>query len=411
MKKVSEQIKTKAYGIGVMKLLKEVAEAGDDVHGNHTPLEICDMMLDKVDLVLAKSILVLYNIELLFALRKEKYKGQVTFFTQSTKKADLAPKILEGVAVEYIDKEENPLYFMENKWPDKFDIVIANPPYNKALHLKFLEKSMGLANDRVVFVHPGSFLCETKGKHGPFIRAKELIKEKAESLDFFNGNGIFQIGLFVPCLISNINMKGNLGKIQVSNSIYNNHSEIKSTDIDGISMFGVNPHFQSFKTKVRSSKNLNKFVNNRKNGNVDHSKYNFTVGFTRVIGHIHIPKSDDMTLPLHKDDFFCILNKKSSQSCIRKVEQNSLDGSGYDLWFGFSTEEEAKNFKNYLETDFARACLTTSKFAQSLYAGELETIPWMDFTQEWNDEKLYSHFNITEEEQAFIKEVIPPYYD
>ena len=62
MKKVSEQIKTKAYEIGVMKLLKEIAEAGDDVHGNHTPLEICDMMLDKVDLASAKSILVLYNI-------------------------------------------------------------------------------------------------------------------------------------------------------------------------------------------------------------------------------------------------------------------------------------------------------------------------------------------------------------
>ena len=56
MKKVSEQLKTKAYEIGVMKLLKEVAESGEDVHENHTPLEICDMMLDKVDLVSAKSI-------------------------------------------------------------------------------------------------------------------------------------------------------------------------------------------------------------------------------------------------------------------------------------------------------------------------------------------------------------------
>ena len=35
----------------------------------------------------------------------------------------------------------------------------------------------------------------------------------------------------------------------------------------------------------------------------------------------------------------------------------------------------------------------------------------MDFTQEWTDERLYKHFNITEEEQAFIKEIIPPYYD
>jgi len=41
----------------------------------------------------------------------------------------------------------------------------------------------------------------------------------------------------------------------------------------------------------------------------------------------------------------------------------------------------------------------------------LAYVPAMDFTQEWTDEKLYAHFGITEEEQAFIKEVIPPYYD
>jgi hypothetical protein len=41
----------------------------------------------------------------------------------------------------------------------------------------------------------------------------------------------------------------------------------------------------------------------------------------------------------------------------------------------------------------------------------MKLIPWMDFTQEWNDEKLYSHFGITKEEQAFIKQVIPPFYD
>ena len=41
----------------------------------------------------------------------------------------------------------------------------------------------------------------------------------------------------------------------------------------------------------------------------------------------------------------------------------------------------------------------------------LKSVPLVDFTQEWTDEKLYVHFNITEEEQAFIKEVIPPYYD
>ena len=55
-------------------------------------------------------------------------------------------------------------------------------------------------------------------------------------------------------------------------------------------------------------------------------------------------------------------------------------------------------------------CFAINKTTQKVTTG-LNSIPWMDFTQEWTDEKLYKHFNITEEEQAFIKKIIPPYYD
>jgi hypothetical protein len=56
-------------------------------------------------------------------------------------------------------------------------------------------------------------------------------------------------------------------------------------------------------------------------------------------------------------------------------------------------------------------CLALSKTNTTLFNGELKSIPWLDFTQEWTDEKLYSRFNITEEEQSFIKEIIKPYYE
>ena len=55
--------------------------------------------------------------------------------------------------ITHIDKEENPLYFMENKWPDKFDFVIANPPYS-GKDTKFLERACNLAKKQIVFVHP-----------------------------------------------------------------------------------------------------------------------------------------------------------------------------------------------------------------------------------------------------------------
>jgi hypothetical protein len=173
---MTQDLKTKAYERGIQAHLKSIAESGSDVHQNHTPAEICDMMLDKLDLSQPKSVLVLYNIELLFALKKRKFSGPVTFFTQSQEKADLAPKIFSNLTVEYIDKEENPLYHMETKWPDKFDIVIGNPPYQrpkgdtpisqgKNLYLDFITKSSLVLKDngRLIFIGPPNFLKPTDG--------------------------------------------------------------------------------------------------------------------------------------------------------------------------------------------------------------------------------------------------------
>ena len=57
-------------------------------------------------------------------------------------------------------------------------------------------------------------------------------------------------------------------------------------------------------------------------------------------------------------------------------------------------------------------CVNLSKLLKTRnLRSRLHLVPYLDFTQEWSDEKLYKHFNITEEEQAFIKEIIPPYYD
>jgi len=49
------------------------------------------------------------------------------------------------------------------------------------------------------------------------------------------------------------------------------------------------------------------------------------------------------------------------------------------------------------------------KIAQ-LECGEMELIPWLDFSVEWTDEKLYKEFNLTEKEIEFINKHIVKYY-
>ena len=380
----------------IMTALKEISELGDDIQENYTPLEICEMMISKVHLPKVKSILVLYNIELVFALKKHRYEGKITFLTSSLKKVELVQKMNYNVEIEYINKDENPLYHLEMNFPEKFDIVLSNPPYSKYLHLKFLEKCIPLTKEKIIFVHPSNSFINTKGGNSTYVASNLFLEDKLESVTLFNGNKAFGIAIKTPCSITTVNPKGNNGEIKVINLMTREEYTVNS--ISGITQFRNSEELWSIKSKIDA------YVS--KNGSLDgilgkKSSGRYMVEFSRIRGHCDNEGGIDSLMP--KDNFYTFLDKKAV------VEEK--ENPKYDLWFKFQTEEEGKNFISFLKTDFARFSLAMYKFAQSLNNGELRFVPTLDFTQEWTDEKLYKHFEITKKEQAFIKEIIPPYYD
>jgi len=380
----------------IMSALKEISELGDDNQENHTPLEICDMILSKVDLDKTKSILVLYNIELVFSLKKAKYEGRIKFLTSSLKKMELVQKMNYNVEIEYINKDENPIYHLEMNFTEKFDIVLSNPPYSKYLHLKFLEKCVAIANEKIVFVHPSNSFVNEKGGNSNYVNSNSFLEDKIESVEFFNGNGIFEIDLFAPCSITTVNPSGNGGKISVNNLMNGDQYEAKT--ISEITQFKNKPQLWSLKSKidsfVSSNGSLDDIIKDKRSGP-------YMVEFTRIRGHIN--NKGDMSSKILKDDFFTFMKKDT--------EVLQTQNPKYDLWFRFQTEREGENFISFLKTDFARFSLAMYKFAQSLNNGELRFVPMVDFTQEWTDEKLNSLFSVSKEEQEYIREIIPPYYD
>jgi hypothetical protein len=44
-------------------------------------------------------------------------------------------------------------------------------------------------------------------------------------------------------------------------------------------------------------------------------------------------------------------------------------------------------------------------------SGELKAVPYMDFSQEWTDEKLYKYFKLSKEEVQFIESYIGDWYE
>ena len=380
----------------VMSMLKEVAKTGEDIQEYHTPLQICEMILSKVNLAKAESILVLYNIEMIFALKKAKYEGKITFLTSSMRKVELVQKMNYNVEIEYISKDENPLYHLEMRFPEKFDIILSNPPYSKYLHLKFLEKCVPLAKEKIVFVHPSNSFVNEKGGNSNYVNSNSFLEDKIESVELFNGNGIFEIDLFAPCSITVVNPGGNGGKISVNNLMNGDRYEAKT--IAEITQFKNKPQLWDLKGKidsfVSSNGSLDDIIKDKRSGP-------YMVEFTRIRGHID--NKGNMSSKILKDDFFTFIKKDT------EVERKETPK--YDLWFRFQTESEARNFLSFLKTDFARFSLSMYKFAQSLNNGELRFVPRLDFTQEWTDKKLNDLFSVTEEEKAYIKEIIPPYYD
>ena len=72
----------------------------------------------------------------------------------------------------------------------------------------------------------------------------------------------------------------------------------------------------------------------------------------------------------------------------------------------FSSEEEAQQLANYLETRFVRFLVSLRKNTQDIFSERFSFVPDLPMTKKWTDSLLYKRFGITKLEQAFIEKMI-----
>ena len=70
--------------------------------------------------------------------------------------------------------------------------------------MDFLCKSHDIS-DIVLYVHPSTWLLDEKCKQKKFINTKDKVGKDLINIELFNGNKIFGIALFVPCVITYFN--------------------------------------------------------------------------------------------------------------------------------------------------------------------------------------------------------------
>jgi hypothetical protein len=269
----------------------------------------------------------------------------------------------------------------------KFDVVVGNPPYIRKTNLKFLNKSLEIS-DKVLFVHPATWLLDEKMVNSDFNRTRELHKDYLKYVEIINGNSIFGVKMFMPCAITYSDKTGNNGKINVVDRI-NNVTTIY-TSIYDINKYSNIIEYKSIKDKIKSKLTLNDFYKKERG--------NFYVNFSRVRGNVNENKESDNSMI--KNDFYTTITK----------DERVITSKTKSVFFSFSTELESNNFLKYLKTKFSRFCLSICKNGSDINSVDFKFTPWLDFTEEWTDKKLFEKFSLKNDEIDFINSVIPDYY-
>lgn len=71
-----------------------------------------------------------------------------------------------------------------------------------------------------------------------------------------------------------------------------------------------------------------------------------------------------------------------------------------------NTEQEALNVFNYLRTKLVRFLIQLTLTGMNMSIDNFKFVPWLDFTESWDDAKLYERYGLSDEEIAVVESVI-----
>lgn len=116
-------------------------------------------------------------------------------------------------------------------------------------------------------------------------------------------------------------------------------------------------------------------------------KYKVLVG---ILGAEHALEPD-------KDGKFRIIT-----SSLKIIGPNSACTHSYFTIGNFDNAETANNLYNYLKTKFARFLILLAMTSTHLSRNVLLFLPKQDFSEEWNDSKLFKKYGLSQEEMDLI---------
>lgn len=294
-----------------------------------------------------------------------------------------------------------------SKMKEAPDVTFSNPPYTNNLDLKII-KSLVEANclKKLICVHPCTWLTQTKIRFGfggskLFKDFRNLVRNHLKRVEFFDANKVFNIGLNADCIISDFDFT-----VKRKDYLFVKFLEDKEftnifKTIDEISLHGKN--FLYFEDLIE---NLKKYI--QKNGSLEtkritvkEAQKNFSNKFLVQFMIMRANKRYEK-----KSNFYVLQQLK-----INKEKENGVKEDG-EVVYVFNTQEEKENFLKTSKTDFMRLCLSILKNNCHLRSGELNFVPWLDWSKSYSDEELFTMFGIEKGHhlREYTKKIISDYW-
>lgn len=323
----------------------------------------------------------------------------------------------------------------EEIWKMKFDVIIGNPPYQlsdggngasaRPLYHMFVEQAKKLKPRYMTMIIPARWYSGGKGLdefRANMLNDKHIrrLVDYTDSTELFPGVDIAGgICYFLwdrdnpgICTYTN-NFSGN--SVTIDKALNEYQTFIRYPVADTIISKVVALHERTMDTMVTTRKPFGLATNVLPMSSGDLTlRYNKGTGpYARSavsVGTEYIDKWKVMISYLSAEH--AGQPDKSGQfrvlSTMEILPPKSICTETYLLAGWFNTEKEAKNLSSYLKTRFARFLIAQIAVSQHITKNCFSFVPVQDFTTPCTDADLYVKYGLSDEEIAFIENMIKP---
>lgn len=325
----------------------------------------------------------------------------------------------------------------EDIWNMRFDVIIANPPYQLSdgsglgagaipIYHKFVERAKKLSPRYISMIIPARWYGGGRGLdefRSTMIQDKHIrvLHDYLNASDCFSGVEIKGGVCFFlwdrdnmgKCTV--ITHKGNNLIEQEPRYLQEENSDVFVRYSEGVSVY--------HKVRDRKEPTMEQFISSQKPFGLRtyvHGQSSQFSGSVKLyerggIGYISSTEIQKNHEWINKNKVFISAAYNAGDTYPHQIigkpiagEIGSVCTETYLVIGPFASKKEVENVISYIQTKFFRFLVMLKKTSQHAASNVYSFVPVQDFSKPWTDEKLYAKYGITDEEIAFIDSMIRP---